>query len=141
MQGPYHGSILAYELDPLNNNDIESVYQENDIEEEWKDKIDNLFIIDEKLNMYKVQIIRKESIVINRFNLNDKPLIKQTLENKVRDKDFVRLGISDRCLSIAGKIFNIKTGYGWDVHYQGSQNAVESDKNVLQVQNITFSHQ
>jgi len=41
-------------MDPLNNNDIDSAYQENDIEEEWKDKIDSIFVMDEKLALFKV---------------------------------------------------------------------------------------
>ena len=54
LSGPYNGAILAFELDPTNNNDIESVYMENDKEEEWKDKIDIMFVIDEKLTLFKV---------------------------------------------------------------------------------------
>ena len=32
---PYSGEILAFELDPLNTNDVESFYQENENMEEW----------------------------------------------------------------------------------------------------------
>ena len=104
------------------------MYQENDVEEEWKDKIDNIFVIDEKLTLFKVHIIRKESEVMSRVYLGDMHAIKTALENKVRDKEFVRLGISDRCISIGGKIYSLKTGYYWDFIYQGTDHAIESDK-------------
>ena len=32
---PYSGEILAFELDPLNTNDVESFYQDNENMEEW----------------------------------------------------------------------------------------------------------
>ena len=141
LQGPYHGSILACEMDPLNNNDIESVYQENDIEEEWKDKIDIMFIIDESLTLFKVQIIRTVSEVLFKINLSDKYAIKYALENRVRDKPFIHIGISDRCISIFDKIYNIHTGYSWDFIYSGSDSSVDSALKVKSIQNMTFSHQ
>ena len=32
------GEILAFEMDPLNTNDIESQFHDNDNMEEWEDK-------------------------------------------------------------------------------------------------------
>ena len=51
------GEILSFEIDPLCTNDIESIEHEN--LEECKDIIDKIFIIDSRLNLFKVQIERK----------------------------------------------------------------------------------
>ena len=70
--------------------------------------------------MYKSRIIRKESEVLSRVNLGDDPDIKAALENKVRDKPFTRLCLSDRCISILGKTYNYMTGHNWDYIYKDS---------------------
>ena len=66
--------------------------------------------------------------------------LKAALENKVRGKEFVRLGISDRCISIHNKIYNYHTGYKWNFIYEGSEHATQSDQCVLRLHNLTFSH-
>lgn len=35
IPAPYTGEILAFELDPLNSNDVESYYHDNENLEEW----------------------------------------------------------------------------------------------------------
>ena len=62
------GEILAFEMDPLNTNDIESHYHDNDNLEEWEDKIDRIFLIDGRLNLFKFQIER-ECRVLEQCNL------------------------------------------------------------------------
>ena len=53
------GEILAFEMDPLNTNDIESHHHDNDNLEEWEDKQDRIFLIDGRLNLFKFQIERE----------------------------------------------------------------------------------
>ena len=35
IPAPYTGEILAFEMDPLNSNDVESYYHDNENLEEW----------------------------------------------------------------------------------------------------------
>ena len=57
VNAPYSGKILVFELDPLNGNDIESTYNNNDNLDD--NKPDNIFLIDESLNLFKLQIARE----------------------------------------------------------------------------------
>ena len=82
---PYSGEILAFELDPLNTNDIESFYQENENMEEWQDKDDQIFLIDQNFVMFKLKVDR-ECEVLNRVNLSQMPVLNTVLENEVRGK-------------------------------------------------------
>ena len=93
-------------------------------------------------------IIRRESEVIKRISLGAKTPIKHALENKVRDVPFIRLCISDRCISIFGKTYNYATGYSWDYVFQGhidcnqSQYSNSQDKqSIAMIQYLPFSQQ
>ena len=79
VNAPYSGKILIFELDPLNGNDVESSYQNNDILDEWQDKADNIFVIDESLNLLKLEISR-EIIVKTQMNLSTKNSLKSAIE-------------------------------------------------------------
>ena len=74
-------------------------------------------IIDEKLNLFKVRIMRRETEVETKIFLGNKPNLRAALENKVRDRPFARLCMSDRCISIFGKTYSTKTGYSWDFSF------------------------
>ena len=65
---PITGEILAFEMDPLNTNDIESHYHDNDNFDEWEDKDDRIFLIDGRLNLFKLKIER-ECRVLDQCNL------------------------------------------------------------------------
>ena len=54
IAAPCTGEILALELDPLNSNDVESFYHDNANLDEWKDKLDRIFIIDGRLTLFKL---------------------------------------------------------------------------------------
>ena len=116
---PYSGEILAFELDPLNTNDIESFYQENENMEEWQDKDDQIFLIDQNFVMFKLKVDR-ECEVLNRVNLSQMPVLNTVLENEVRGKEFIRLSMSDRCLSLYGRVFSFQTGYQWNFTYKNN---------------------
>ena len=40
INAPYNGEILSFEMDPLNSNDVESYFANNEILDEWQDKDD-----------------------------------------------------------------------------------------------------
>ena len=52
IPAPYTGEILALELDPLNTNDVESYYHDNEAKDEWYDKFDRIYLIDGRLNLF-----------------------------------------------------------------------------------------
>ena len=47
------GQILAFEMDPLNTNDIESHYQDNENPKEREEKFDRIFLINSRLDLFK----------------------------------------------------------------------------------------
>ena len=55
--------------------------------------------------MFKLKVDR-ECEVLNRVNLSQMPVLNMVLENQVRGKEFIRLSMSDRCLSLFGKVFS-----------------------------------
>ena len=112
-------------MDPLNSNDVESYYANNEILDEWQDKDDQIYIIDEGLNMYKLKVDR-ECEVLFHVNLSLKPTIKTHLENRLRGKDFVRLSMSERCISIFGKTYSLSTGNSWDFVYNSTADTQEN---------------
>ena len=48
----YTGEILALELDPLNTNDVESYYHDDETDDLWYDKFDRIYVIDGRLNLF-----------------------------------------------------------------------------------------
>ena len=47
------------------------------------------------------------------------------IETEVRDTEFMRIGISDRCLTINSRHYNIQTGYDWDWYYKSRSDTQE----------------
>ena len=74
---------------------------------------------------------------MTRIFLGDKPSIRSALENKVRDMPFIRLGISDRCISIFGKTYNYKTGFSWDFAFK-SIDVTHDDEDLDSVVSISL---
>ena len=101
---PTSGAIVAFEFDPMTNNDIEKPQQLNMVDD-WKDKNDKMFIIDERLKLFKVEIDR-DCELIYRKNLDEHKIIYEALQTLVVNKPFVRLGMSERCISIYGKTYS-----------------------------------
>ena len=108
LSAPFLGRIMALELDPLNNNDIEKPQQIN-WEDDWQDKHDKIFLIDENKSFFKASIAR-DCEITDRRDLSEHKVINEALETKVRNRKFVRIGMSDRCISIFGKTYNYHTG-------------------------------
>ena len=59
IPAPYTGEILALELDPLNDIDVESLHHDNTILDEWEDKMDYIYLIDGRLNLFKLCLHRE----------------------------------------------------------------------------------
>ena len=66
IPAPCTGEILALELDPLNSNDVENYYHDNDNLDEWKDKLDKVFVIDGRLTLFKL-CLEREVRVLNKI--------------------------------------------------------------------------
>ena len=115
----YTGEILALELDPLNANDVESYYHDNEQLDVWNDKFDQIYLIDGRLNLIKIALER-ESRIILQLNLTTFKNIQTMIETQVRDSDFLRMGITDRCLTVKGRTYNHQTGFEWDFFYNSS---------------------
>ena len=92
----YSGQILALELDPLDYYDYNPDHKID--ANVGYDQVDQVYIIDGKLNLIKVGIER-EPVILFKRDLSQFDTIKDKLEG-VRELDFVRLGISERVLSI-----------------------------------------
>ena len=101
----YTGEILALELDPLNTNDVESYYHDNDTADVWHDKFDRIYLIDGRLNLFKISLER-ESRLLKKINLTQFKNVQTIIETEVRDSDHIRIGITDRCLTIKGRTYN-----------------------------------
>ena len=63
IPAPSTGEILALELDPLNSNDVESYYHDNDNLDEWKDKLDRIYIIDGRMTLFKLCLEREVKVL------------------------------------------------------------------------------
>ena len=74
---PISGAIVAFEFDPMTNNDVEKPQQLNMVDD-WKDKNDKMFIIDERLKLFKVEIDR-DCELIYRKNLDEHKIIYEAV--------------------------------------------------------------
>ena len=52
-------------------------------------------------------------------------------------KDFVRIGVTDRCISYKGKTYNYRTGHKWDFFYNFN---TEKDLNIQYSEPLPFSN-
>ena len=113
IQAPYTGQILALEYDPFDQQNYEP---ESDFDK--KDYDDHLHIIDGRFNLFNL-CVSYETSVKSRSSLADHENIVKALENQARDAEFFKMSITDRCLSIKGKNYNVQTGFEWDYQFEG----------------------
>ena len=92
---------MALELDPLNDNDVESLHHDNDIKDEWEDKKDLIYLIDGRHNLFKLSIHRECDSVFC-VNLARFKNVLDFIELSIRPFEFVRMSITDRCISFKG---------------------------------------
>lgn len=61
--GPYTGEIIAFELDPLNSNDVSSL---NFMDQKQKNqgKANQIYLIDQRLKLFKLIIEEKETEIL-----------------------------------------------------------------------------
>lgn len=128
---------MALELDPLNSNDIESYHHDNDSLDEWQDKLDRIWIIDGRLNLFKLQLER-EVRTIKQVPLLKFKSVQTILETTMRGVDFIRISVTDRCFTMFGRTINYETGQEWDF-YPAAANS-ELDQRVLRSESLPFSH-
>ena len=83
IPGPFSGNIIAFELDPRNTKDIELLSQANEDFEEWQDKDEQIFVIDEKYLMYHCYLERECEQKSPPVDLSRKNEIRNELEMKV----------------------------------------------------------
>ena len=69
IPAPVTGEILALELDALHSNDVESAYHDNDNLDEWKDKLDRVFVIDGRMTLFKL-CLEREVRTLNTIHLS-----------------------------------------------------------------------
>ena len=91
---------------------MEAFHHDNDNLDEWHDKQDCLYIIDGRLNLFKVARERMPRLLYQ-YPLSKHKLVQTVMETQVRNNDFIRLGINDRCLTIKGRVINFVTGHEW----------------------------
>ena len=134
----YTGEIIAFELDPLNTNDVESYYHDNTTLDEWQDKIDRIYLIDGRLNLFKLEL-QREPKTLSAINLTKIQSVQTRVETKIRGIDFIRIGVTDRCLTINGLTINYHTGHEWDFVYN-DPGIMSSDTRIVHSETLPFSH-
>lgn len=105
------GEIIAFELDPLQSND----YNPTDWTEDLEDLDDYIFIIDSQYMLSKVNV-SKESYVMLQIDLSEFKSLRGQIDEYAQQRKAgkpVRMSISDRCITINGRTFNLETGYEW----------------------------
>jgi len=91
----------------------------------WQNKNDCAFILDEKYNLYHLEVA-KECIPKKVFRLTQNLQLASELDMKIQSKDFVRLSITERCLSFYGKTISLETYHTWTLEqYTESEDKVE----------------
>ena len=73
------------------------------------------------MNLFKLRLEERECKVLNRISLMVHLSLEKSLEEHVRNINFSRISLSDRCLTIAGKSFSFETGYDWEFVFNTSQ--------------------
>lgn len=134
----YTGEIIAFELDPLNTNDVESYYHDNTTLDEWQDKIDRIYLIDGRLNLFKLEL-QREPKTLSATNLTKIQSVQTRVETKIRGIDFIRIGVTDRCLTINGLTINYHTGHEWDFVFN-DPGIMASDTRIVHSETLPFSH-
>ena len=96
LLAPYSGEILALELDPSNTNDVKT-HEEEDLDsvdqQERALAQDNLYLIDTKLVLYHLKIVKETVQTNSSQKLSDNFELKDAIEKQVRGTEFIRVSI------------------------------------------------
>ena len=109
---------------------MESYYHDNDNLDEWKDKLDKIFIIDGRLNLFKI-VLEREVKVLATVSLTKFKSVQDSVETLMRGTDFIRISVTDRCFTMLGKTYNYHTGYSWDYFYNRSEDEEDKYSKIL----------
>lgn len=53
------------------------------------------------------------------------------VETKIRGKNFIRIGVNDRCLMINGRTINYRTGHEWDFIFNDSCTTISNTLKII----------
>lgn len=86
---------------------------------DWTGKCNQVFVIDARLRLYKIRLDKDSTILMN-INLSELSLpLREALEANLRGKDFARISISDRDITLGGKTYGLQNGYQWNFKVTG----------------------
>ena len=91
-------------------------------------------MIDGRLQLFKLEL-QREPRTLSQVSLAKIASVQTMVETQIRGKDFIRLGITDRCLMVNGRTTNYLTGHEWDFifHTDYDRPANTKDTTALQV--------
>ena len=124
-------------MDSSTTNDVESYYHDNNKPEEWQGKVDCIYLI-EGHALHKLEISGNNCIPLKKVDLTQFDNIKGYVNENVRDNDFIRISVDDRCLTIKGTTVNYYTGLEWD--FMANSGASQSSDLVVMSESIPFSN-
>ena len=104
--------IHAFDIDSSMTNDVESFQHDNETPEKRKGKLDKIFLIDEQLNLIKYEVGDQACKKISEVSLIKFDNIRKKIEPYLKQK-FLRMGVTDRCLTIEGWTMNYHSGVQW----------------------------
>ena len=117
------GRVIALELDPENIAKTDSAYNfKNALIESVPDVYNMIYVIDDKENMWKLRQKGDEESGARYEVVEEKNLAlgkELTLEfNEYKQKEFNRLSITERCITLNDKNFNFFNGHFWKLDIQ-----------------------
>ena len=104
--------IHAFDIDSSMTNDVESFQHDDEKPEKRKGKLDNIFLIDEQLNLIKYEVGDQVCKKLSEVSLQKFDNIKKMIESYLKD-NFLKISATDRCLTIKGQTMNYHTGVQW----------------------------
>lgn len=93
---------------------------------------DVLYLVDSQLKLFKLSIeAREQCIVLDKFELTSRKNIEDAMEEHIRDVNFTRMCVTNRCLTIKGTHFSLETGFEWDFVFKDFEE--ENDGKELRI--------
>ena len=64
----------------------------------------------------------------------------ELLEDTLRETDFIRVSVTERCLTIKGKTHNFETGFEWDFTSNSAGSELQNGLEFLLTESLPFSN-
>ena len=90
-------------------------------------------MIDGRLQLFKLEL-QREPRTLSQVSLAKIASVQTMVETQIRGKDFIRLGITDRCLMANGRTTNYLTGHEWDFIFQTDYDQPVNTKDTTALQ-------